>query len=321
MKIGGPARYFTVATSNEDVAEAVAWAKQHEVKFFPLGEGSNIIFTDRGFNGLVIKIEIPEFETISNTKFKIGAGENWDKIVDRGVGRGLSGIECLSFIPGTAGATPVQNVGAYGQEIKDTLVSLTAYDSQTSTFVTLSNSDCQFSYRNSIFKSSAAGRYVICDITLKLKKEYLAPPFYDSLQKYLDEHNITDYSPANIRKAVIAIRQHKLPDPKLIPNTGSFFKNPIITKEAFAKLQQTYPHVKHFPADQHVKVPAGWLIENAELAGQQIANVGLHDKNALVLTSNGQATFQDLLALKELITDKVQQKFGVTLEQEPQIVD
>lgn len=321
MKIGGPARYFAVVSTKDQVAEAVAWAKQHEVKFFPLGEGSNIIFTDRGFNGLVIKIEIPGFKEVGKATFKIGAGENWDKIVDRGVDRGLSGIECLSLIPGTAGATPVQNVGAYGQEIKDTLVELTAYDSQADRFVTLSNSDCKFSYRNSIFKSTESGRYIICDITLTLKKPELSPPFYDSLQRYLNQHSISDYSPASLRKAVISIRQAKLPDPKQIPNTGSFFKNPYISQAKFEQLRQQFPGIKGFPTQDKVKVPAGWLIENAELAGVSFDNVGLHDNNALVLTSSGQATFQELLALKELIIDKVQSKFGIALEQEPQTID
>lgn len=319
--IGGPARYFTRVNTKDEAAEAVQWAQDKKLPFFPLGEGSNIIFTDRGYPGLVIKVEIPGFEEIAPNRFKIGAGENWDTVVAQLVAKKFSGVEAMSLIPGTAGATPVQNVGAYGQEIKDTLIELEAYDSLDNKFVTLSNQDCQFSYRNSIFKSFASGRYLIMNITLELKNAPMHPPFYDSLQRYLDQYKITEVSPGTIRSAVIAIRQTKLPDPKQIPNVGSFFKNPLIPEKQFDELKQKFASIKAFPAtDGKVKVPAGWLIENAGLQTDHFKNVGLHDKNSLVLVTHGQADFQELLALIELIIGAIQKKFGITLEQEPQII-
>ncbi|EDK72326.1 UDP-N-acetylmuramate dehydrogenase, partial [candidate division TM7 genomosp. GTL1] len=208
------------------------------------------IVRDDGFGGIVIRNHILGFETLSDdgtyVVLKIGAGEDWDSVVERSVTMGLSGIEALSAIPGTAGATPVQNVGAYGQEIASTLTELEAYDMKEKRFVVLKNADCGFAYRYSIFKSTENRRYIITSITLKLSRIAPQPPFYDSLQKYLDEHNITYFTPQVIRDAVIAIRKVKLPNPVLTPNTGSFFKNPIIEEWLLNELRKTYDDIPSY---------------------------------------------------------------------------
>src|SRR5690606_20351746 len=232
-----------------------------------------VIARDEGFSGIVVHNRIPGFEILSDdashTTVKIGAGENWDSVVKRTVDMNLSGIEAMSAIPGTAGAAPVQNVGAYGQEIADTLQSLEAYDIENDQFVTLEAVDCGFSYRNSIFRSSAAGRYVILNITLQLYKSSPKPPFYAALQKYFEEHGITIYTPQIVRDAVIAIRKDKLPDPSVVANTGSFFKNALVEKWQYDDLKKTYPDMPSYDMpDGRYKIPTGWLIEQAGLKGQ-----------------------------------------------------
>ncbi|MFI5212889.1 MAG: FAD-binding protein, partial [Candidatus Saccharimonadales bacterium] len=225
MRLGGNARFMTEVHSTEDVASVYHNAQGQNLPIFVLGGGSNVIVRDEGFNGIVMRNCIPGFEVIdeqpTHTVIRIGAGENWDDVVKRSVAMKLSGIEALSAIPGTAGASPVQNVGANGQEIADTLLSLEAYDSQTDSFVVLQSADCGFSYRHSIFRGEASGRYVITAITIQLYKTAPQPPFYAALQTYLDDQSITLFTPQVIRDAVIAIRTNKLPDPALLPNTGS----------------------------------------------------------------------------------------------------
>ncbi|EDK72329.1 UDP-N-acetylenolpyruvoylglucosamine reductase [candidate division TM7 genomosp. GTL1] len=252
---------------------------------------------------------------------KIGAGEDWDSVVERSVTMGLSGIEALSAIPGTAGATPVQNVGAYGQEIASTLTELEAYDMKEKRFVVLKNADCGFAYRYSIFKSTENRRYIITSITLKLSRIAPQPPFYDSLQKYLDEHNITYFTPQVIRDAVIAIRKVKLPNPVLTPNTGSFFKNPIIEEWLLNELRKTYDDIPSYTmADGRFKVPAGWLIEHADLKGYAAHGMRVYDKNALVLINESASSYKDLEAFREEIINKVRDQFRITLEQEPELL-
>ena len=248
MRLGGNARFMTEVHTPEEAAEVYRNAKSQQLPVFVLGGGSNLIVRDVGFNGLVIRNRIPGFEIIedqaSHTIIRIGAGENWDEVVKRTVEMNLTGIEAMSAIPGTAGAAPVQNVGAYGQEIADTLISLDAYDSQTDRFVTLQNADCGFSYRHSIFRGDAAGRYVIVSITIKLYKTAPQPPFYKAIEDYFAAHNITLFTPQIIRDAVIAIRADKLPDPTVTPNTGSFFKNAIVEDWQLTDLRKDYPDIQ-----------------------------------------------------------------------------
>lgn len=322
MKLGGAARFMTTATKPEELAAACRNARAQSVPFFILGGGSNVVAKDEGFNGIVIRNRILGFdileETAATITLKIGAGEVWDEIVAKTVSMGLSGIEAMSAIPGTAGAAPVQNVGAYGQEIADTLIELEAYDSKEDRFVRLQNADCGFSYRHSIFRGEESGRYGIISITLKLFRSAPEPPFYEALQRYFDEHSVTLFTPLAIREAVMAIRTEKLPDPKLLPNTGSFFKNAIIDQWQLDDLRKTWPDMPAYELDgKQVKVPTGWLIEQAGLKGQLLHGMRVHDKNALVLINESATSYADLVAARTEIMGKIRDTFRIQIEQEP----
>ena len=322
MQLGGPARFMADVRSVEELVSVYTNASSKNLPIFILGGGSNVIAKDEGYNGIIIRVRIPGFEIINDdintTTIKIGAGEEWDSVVKRTVEMRLSGIEAMSMIPGTTGATPVQNVGAYGQEIADTLVSLEAYDTQTKTLVVLQNEACGFAYRDSIFRHEHKNRYVITSITLKLSKNLPQPPFYDALQTYFDEHSIKLFTVETVRDAVIAIRTDKLPDPKLKPNTGSFFKNAIVDDWQLTDLQKTYPDMKVFSmGDGRSKIPTGWLIEQAGLKGQLIHGMRIHDKNALVLINESAKGYADLAAARDEVIGAVRDKFRILIEQEP----
>jgi UDP-N-acetylmuramate dehydrogenase len=230
----------------------------------------------------------------------------------------LSGIEALSSIPGTAGAAPVQNIGAYGQEIADTLVSLEAYDIENDAFVTLQNTDCNFSYRHSIFRGEASGRYLITSITLQLYKAAPQPPFYKAVQDYLDTHNVTIFTPQVIRDTVMAIRADKLPDPKKLPNAGSFFKNAIVEDWQLTDLRAKYPDMPTYDMpDGRFKVPTGWLIEQTGLKGETLHGMKVHDKNALVLINESAQNYADLASARDEIQGAVRDQFRIEIEQEP----
>ncbi len=322
MHLGGNARFMTEVHTPADVAEVCRNAAKQHLPIFILGGGSNIIVRDEGFGGVVVRNRIPGFEILSKdpgqTVIKVGAGENWDDVVRRTVEVNLSGIEALSAIPGTAGAAPVQNIGAYGQEIADTLLSLEAYDIQNDAFVTLQNSDCGFSYRHSIFRGDATGRYVILSITVRLYADAPQPPFYAAVQDYFDSHSVTLYTPQAIRDAVIAIRADKLPDPAITPNTGSFFKNAIIEQWQLSDLQETYPDIPTYDMpDGRFKIPTGWLIEQAGFKGRTLHGIRVHDKNALVLINESATSYADLAQARDEIAGAVRDKFRITIEQEP----
>lgn len=322
MKLGGPAKFFAEAHTVQDLHALYSDAQAKNVPIFVLGGGSNLIAHDEGYQGLIIRIKIPGFEVIAEDLYsvtiKVGAGEIWDDVVKRTVDMGLSGIEAMSAIPGTAGAAPVQNVGAYGQEISETLVSLEAYDSLNHTMTTLQNADCEFSYRHSIFRGSEQGRYVITSITLKLSRTLPAPPFYDSLQKYFDEHAISIFTQQVVRDVVIAIRGDKLPDPTVKPNTGSFFKNAIVESWQRDELLAQYPDLKSYDmGNSTVKIPTGWLIEKAGLKGQLLHGMRVNDKNALVLINESATSYADLEAARDEIIGKVRDTFRIQIEQEP----
>jgi UDP-N-acetylmuramate dehydrogenase len=322
MKIGGNARFMTDAHIPADLPEICKRAKEQNLPIFILGGGSNTIVHDEGFGGLVIRNRIPGFhvleDTPHDTTVKVGGGELWDSVVERTVEMGLSGIETLSAIPGTTGAAPVQNIGAYGQEISETMVSLEAYDMIDDKMVTLSNTDCGFSYRHSIFRGNAAGRYIITTVTFKLLKAAPQPPFYKGLQDYFDANNITIFTPKVVRDAVIAIRKDKLPDPTVLPNTGSFFKNAIIEDWQLTDLKKEYPDIPTFDMpDGRFKVPTGWLIEQTGLKGQVFHGMKVHDKNALVLINESANGYADLAAAREEIIGAVRDKFRIMIEQEP----
>jgi UDP-N-acetylmuramate dehydrogenase len=322
MRLGGNARFMTDVRTPDEVASVCQNAVKQNLPIFILGGGSNIIVKDAGFQGIIVRNRIPGFEIIADdsmgTTIKIGAGENWDEVVKRTVDMNLSGIEAMSAIPGTAGAAPVQNVGAYGQEVAETLVSLEAYDIQENRFVALQNSDCGFSYRHSIFRGSASGRYAILSITLKLYKAAPQPPFYKAIQEYFDAHDITLFTPQTIRDAVIAIRTEKLPDPSITPNTGSFFKNAIIEDWQLNDLRKDYPDIPTYDMpDGRFKIPTGWLIEQTGLKGQVLHGMKIHDKNALVLINDSAKNYADLASAREEIVGAVRDKFHIMIEQEP----
>lgn len=322
MRLGGNAQFLAEAHTPEELAALYQNAKKANQPVFIIGGGSNLIVPDEGFAGLVILNRIPGFkiieETDDTTTIKVGAGENWDSVVEQTVGMNLTGIEALSAIPGTSGGAPVQNIGAYGQEVADTLVSVEAYEIATDSFVRLDAQDCGFSYRHSVFRGDKQGHYVITSITLKLGKGNPQPPFYEALQRYLDDHGITDYTPASIRGAVIAIRADKLPDPTKLPNAGSFFKNAILEDWKIKELQESSPEMPVYKMDDtHYKVPSGWFIEQAGFKGKLLHGMRVHTGNALVLINESATGYTDLAAAREEIIDTVRELFNVTIEQEP----
>ena len=322
MKLGGETRFMATADSPDDVVSLYRNARKENLPIFVLGGGSNVITHDEIFEGIVLLNKIKGFEVISETDettdVKIGAGEVWDEVVEKAIGLGLQGVEAMSGIPGTAGAAPVQNVGAYGQEIADTLISLEAYDSKTDTIVTISADECDFSYRNSIFRDKEKGRYCILNITLRLNKAEPKPPYYASLQKYIDENDIREVNLSVIRVAVLNIRSEKLPDPAELPSAGSFFKNALVEKWKLEELQREYSDIPNYAmSDGRYKIPTGWLIDKAGLRGYRSHGMRVYEKNALVLVNDSATGYDDLAAIREEIVQIVFDKFGIKIEQEP----
>ncbi len=326
MRLGGTAKYLAGVDSKIELQNTIKWVKSHNMPLVTIGGGSNVLFTDKGFDGVVIVNKIEGFETIErddeSVSIRIGAGENWDSVVRKSVEMGLSGIEALSMIPGTAGAAPVQNIGAYGQELADVFVKLVAFDLESDEFVSLDKEQCSFGYRTSIFKDANPRRYVIASITLKLNQTQMNPPFYSSLQEYLTSHSITKFSPGVIREAVIAIRKTKLPDPKILASSGSFFQSPIIERAKFDGLRQQFPDIPGYKLDETtVKIPAGWLVEKAGYKGISDKNgMGTYDKHALVVINNSAKSYQDLESFTEKIVNAVKNQFDITLEREPELI-
>ena len=292
-----------------------------------IGGGGNVVWRDEDFPGLVVVNRIAGYELYqendTNAYVTVGAGEIWDSIVERAVQASLTGIEALSLIPGTAGAAPVQNIGAYGQELAQTLMSVEAFDTRAQAFVTLPAADCGFGYRSSRFKATDRGRFYITALTLHLAKGNPSPPFYNSLQTYCDEHGISEYTPASIRQAVIAIRSAKLPDPAVVRNTGSFFENPIISYVHFSEFMAYLMEFPHWAVDDDsVKLSAAWLIEQAGFKDYHDAETGMGTwpRQPLVLVNEHTTSTAALLAFKQKIVDAVQAKFGITLRQEPELL-
>jgi UDP-N-acetylmuramate dehydrogenase len=327
MRLGGAAAYYTEVNDRHELTEVLGWADQYKLPVIMIGSGSNIIWKDEGFPGLVIVNKImgfeEQFEDQENYYVTVGAGENWDSVVARVVDKGMTGIEGLSLIPGTAGATPIQNVGAYGQEISNTLMSVQAYDTQTKQLVNIQGFDCGFSYRNSRFKSTDRGRFFITSITLHLMHANPQPPFYKALQGYFDEHQITSPTPQIVRDAVIAIRQAKLPDPAQVANNGSFFANPIIDAGQYAQLQADHPGIPGWPMDDgNIKIPAAWLMEDAGFKGihDEETGMAIWPVHSLVLVNEKAQSTAQLLQFRQKILDKIKQQYDITLEQEPELL-
>ncbi|MCL1846849.1 MAG: UDP-N-acetylmuramate dehydrogenase [Coriobacteriia bacterium] len=322
IRLGGLARYVVEVAEKDGLVAAVAFARERRIPWFVLGSGSNVVA--RGdYAGLIILNRIKGFEKLHEDEisvtYRIGAGEIWDAVVERLVDVDLSGVEAMSGIPGYAGSTLVQNVGAYGQEISSALVELEAYDTDSGSFTILAPDDCGFSYRNSVFKDPRTRHHIITTITLRLSKGALEPPFYPSLEQFLNDNAVTDYTPASIRAAVLAIRSDKLPDPQKIASAGSFFKNPVVDSDLAAGLLERYPNAPHWemPGSQ-MKLAAGWLIEQVGLGSYSAHGLQLYPKNALVVTNLNAESAEDLERFKSEIIARVQKGFDITLEQEPE---
>lgn len=316
------AKQFARFSSVEELKQLLE-QKPTDLPFLILGGGSNILFT-KDFDGLILKNEITGFEIVDksgNDVFvKAGAGENWHSFVIRTIGLNLGGLENLSLIPGNVGASPMQNIGAYGREIKDVFHSLEAYHIESGEMHTFYNSDCEFGYRESVFKRKFKNQYVIINVTYRLSKTHQVNTSYGAIEDELKKMGVDTPTIKDISNAVIAIRSSKLPNPKEIGNAGSFFKNPVISQSEFSILQEKHPDIPSYPAGEgFIKLAAGWLIERAGWKGKTLGNYGVHKLQALVLVNYGGATGNEVYRLSEAIISSVQDTFGVTLEREVNI--
>ena len=329
LGIGGPARYFIRARSVDEIREAITWTAGNGEPLLVLGGGSNVLIADEGFPGLVLHIALRginvESEDPDSVMVKVAAGEVWDEFVALAVANRWAGIECLSGIPGSTGATPIQNVGAYGQEVSETIVRVEALDRSNSRVITLNNRECGFGYRSSLFKNREKDRYVVLAVTFRLRPNGAAAVRYPELRKYLEDRGASLEDLQQARDAVIAVRRRKgmVLDPA-DPDTrsdGSFFMNPIITRSAFEELAARSGNMPNFPAGDDVKLSAGWLIENAGFTkGFVHGNVGLSSKHTLAIINRGGGTAREVLELVRMIQQKVREKFGVEIQPEPNLI-
>jgi UDP-N-acetylmuramate dehydrogenase len=316
------ASFFAEINESEDIKELLKTDIWAQTPHFIIGGGSNILLRE-DFDGLVVLNKIIGTEIISKTKsevlVKVGGGVNWHEFVLYTISQNLGGMENLSLIPGTVGAAPMQNIGAYGVEIKDTFHSLEAVNLSSGEIEVFNNADCQFGYRESVFKKELKGRYFINSVTFKLvpAESHILDLNYGAIQEILKENGITEPTIKNVSDAVISIRQSKLPDPKLIGNSGSFFKNPVVNIKQFEELRLIYPEIPGYELNaDEVKLAAGWLIEKAGWKGYKENGVGVHEKQALVLVNFGEGSGKAIEVLAKKIQDSIVQKFGVLLNPE-----
>lgn len=324
--IDAKARYWVEIETEEQLKTLFQLTEFLTVPKLVLGGGSNLLFT-RDFEGLVIRIAIPGIELVredeSHVYLKVGAGVSWHQLVMHCVENGYAGVENLSLIPGTTGAAPMQNIGAYGVEIEQVFDQLEAVAVQTGETRVFTHAECRFGYRESIFKHEAKGQYIISSVTLRLNKQPVFHVEYGAIRETLDQMGVPEdqLSIKAVSDAVIRIRQSKLPNPAEIGNAGSFFKNPEISKGQFEELKAAHPTMPGYPTgDLTVKVPAGWLIEQCGWKGKQIGNAGVHSKQALVLVNLGGATGSEILNVARSVQDSVAAKFGIRLNAEVNIV-
>ena len=326
--IGGPARFFFRATSVDELRDALRWARDEDHSVFILGGGSNLLISDSGFDGLVIQLDLRGITVESEDEFvmvKAAAGEPWDPFVAHTVENGWSGVECLSGIPGSTGATPIQNVGAYGQDVSETIVRVETYDRKLGVVVWFNNWECRFGYRSSLFKNHERERYVVLSVTFRLKRGGSATIRYPELQKFVDERGVSAHDLRGVRDAVIAIRKRKGmvldendPDTR---SDGSFFMNPVLTREQYEEFARVAPEAPKFPAGDEVKLSAAWLIEHAGFTkGFVHGNVGLSSKHSLAVINRGGGTAAEVVELVRMIQEKVREKFGVEIHPEPNFI-
>lgn len=317
------AKYFVEINSLKDL---LSLSQENIFKENPklfLGGGSNILFT-QDFEGLVILNKLKGIETLSeedNTVFvKSFGGEVWNDLVLFTVEKGYFGLENLALVPGSVGASPVQNIGAYGVELKDSFFSLTAFDIENGIFRDFNREECEFGYRDSIFKNKYKGKYFIVAVTFRLNKKGELNQDYKVLKNYISENNLNILEPKDISEAVSNIRRSKLPDPKVLGNAGSFFKNSYINEEKLVELLKTYPDMPYFKEEDKIKVPTAWLIETLGFKGKAFGKVGVHDKQALILVNYGGAEGKDIKNLAYEIIKAVKDKFDIEIAPEVNII-
>lgn len=318
------AKYFIQADSVDEIISGLNFSKENKLPVMLLSGGSNMLLT-HDFDGLVLKLNLKGIEVVSENEdfveVKVNSGENWHEFVLWTLGNDFGGLENLSLIPGNCGTAPIQNIGAYGVEIKDVMSRLSALHIETREVKTFTNEECKFGYRESVFKNEIKGQFILLDVTFKLtKRNHKLNTSYGSIQTELDKLNIKNPTIQDVSHAVVGIRQSKLPDPKEIGNSGSFFKNPIISKSKFEELQKQFPDISGYSYGDEVKVAAGWLIENAGWKGKRFGDAGVHEKQALVLVNHGNATGQEIFDLSQQIVDDIQSKYGIELEREVNIL-
>ena len=321
--IEAKAKQFVAVHSTDELREVL---QQHpDEKKFILGGGSNMLLT-RDVDALVIHVDLKGRKVIAEDENHVTveaqAGENWHEFVLWTIGQDFGGLENMSLIPGNVGTTPIQNIGAYGTEIKDTFVSCEAMEIATQQTRTFTNAECRFGYRESVFKQELKDRYIITSVQFKLtKRDHKINTSYGDILAELAKNNIENPGLTDVSNAVIAIRQSKLPDPKELGNSGSFFKNPIIPKADFEKAHAKFPDMKFYPVSEtEVKVPAGWLIEQAGFKGKRFGDAGVHKNQALVLVNYGGATGQEILAVSREIQRTILEKFGIAIAAEVNVI-
>jgi len=317
------ANYFVSVSTIGELKELLQH-EDHQKKFI-LGGGSNILFT-RDLNELVIHIDLKGIsikqEEEDHIILEVMAGENWHELVEYCIEHDYGGIENLSLIPGNVGTAPIQNIGAYGVELKDVFVSCNALSLATFNEKVFQKEECHFDYRNSIFKSDEKGNYIITSVLLKLtKKNHKINADYGAIKQLLKDKSITEPTIKDISETVIEIRRSKLPDPQILGNGGSFFKNPIVDESIFNNLEKQYPNLPYYKiSEKNYKIPAGWLIETAGFKGKRIGEVGVHKDQALVLVNYGNANGNDIKDLAITIQKEIKEKFGIILEAEVNII-
>ena len=316
------ARYFTSFGSLDELAESLSWSKSKEVSPLVLGGGSNMLFIG-DYDGLVLRNGLSgiSFELKGDEVFvKVGAGENWHQFVLHAIEQGWGGIENLSLIPGSVGASPMQNIGAYGVEINQVFHELEAWHIEDQELHTFDAKSCAFGYRESVFKRALKGQYVICSVTYKLNTKPALNTSYGAIEAELGRQGIQQPTIRDVSNAVIHIRSSKLPDPKVIGNAGSFFKNPVVSKDTFEKIKKRFPEIVSYPSGDSMKLASGWLIDQAGWKGYRKGDVGVHAKQALVLVNYGKGTGNEIYALSSQILEDVKKKFGVLLEREVNMI-
>lgn len=323
LRLPAKARFFTEVTQEQALVRALEWAGEQSLETLILGGGSNLVFAG-DFDGLVIRLVVGgrQWEAISEegATLVLGAGEQWHDVVLYAANSGYRGIENLALIPGTCGAAPVQNIGAYGVELKDTLVSVKAWDCERQEMVVLDNDACRFGYRDSVFKHQLR-RYIIVQVKLRLSRTQPLSLGYGDLMRYFsDVSDKTALTPLNVAEGVMAVRRRKLPDPEQIPNAGSFFKNPVVSMAVWEQLNTKFPDIAAYPGEASVKLAAAWLIDQCGWKGYRNDKVGVHNHQALVLINHSNGSGKDILALAERIRADVAEVYGVELEIEPRVV-